>query len=81
MLPSPTRQLEFESALDFYTPTGASGALQSLGLQLIESPTADVSSNDSLSVVCALHFMDEDEFVTSADETISMGSTDSDMSL
>ena len=80
MLPSPIRQLEFESAIDFYTPTGAIGALRSLGLQLIDSPASDVSSEDSTSVVCALNFMEEDEFATSADETVSMGSTDSNMS-
>uniref|UniRef100_A0A7S4G6P4 Uncharacterized protein n=1 Tax=Eutreptiella gymnastica TaxID=73025 RepID=A0A7S4G6P4_9EUGL len=80
-LPSPNRQLEFDSALDFYTPTGAVGALRSLGLQLIESPVTDVSSDDSQSVVCALQFMDEDDLVTSADETVSMASTDTDSSL
>mmetsp|Transcript_10055 Transcript_10055/g.17019 ORF Transcript_10055/g.17019 Transcript_10055/m.17019 type:complete len:105 (-) Transcript_10055:181-495(-) len=80
-LPSPNRQLEFDSALDFYTPTGAVGALRSLGLQLIESPVTDVSSDDSQSVVCALQFMDEDDLITSANETVSMGSTDTDSSL
>ena len=77
MIPSPIRQPEFESAMDFYTPTRASGALRSLGLQLIDSPASDVLSEDSKSVVCALNFMEEDEFATSADETVSMGSTDS----
>ena len=74
-LPSPNRQLDFDSALDFYTPTGAEGTLRSLGLQLIESPVTDASSDDSQSVACTLHFMDEDDLVTSADETVSMGST------
>ena len=64
-----------------YTPTRAAGALRSLGLQLIESPVTDVSSDDSQSVVCALQFMDEDDLVTSADETVSMASTDTDSSL
>ena len=66
VLPSPIRQPEFESAMDFYTPTGASGALLSLslGLQLIDSPASDVSSEDSRSVVCALNFMEEDKFAT-----------------
>ena len=59
-LPSPNRQLEFDSALDFYIPSGAAGALRSLGLQLIESPDTDVSSDDSQSVACALQFMDEE---------------------
>ena len=44
MLPSPIRQPEVESAMDFYTPTGGTGALRSLGLQLIDSPASDVSS-------------------------------------
>jgi enhancing lycopene biosynthesis protein 2 len=77
-LPSPNRQLAFDSALDL---TRAAGALQSLGLQLIESPVTDVSSDDSQSVVCALQFMDEDDLITSANETVSMGSTDTDSSL
>ena len=79
-LPSPSRQLEFESALDFYTPSGASRALGSLGLQLLESPTTEVSSKESHSVACELVFMDDDDLVTSADGTVSMGSTDSNMS-
>ena len=80
VLPSPIRQPEFDSAMDFYTPTGATGALRSLGLQLIDAPASDVSSEDSRSVVCALNFMEENEFATSADETVSVGSTDSKMS-
>ena len=80
-LPSPTRQLDFDAALDFYTPSGAAGTLRSLGLELIESPVTDTSSERSQSAACALHFMDEDDLVTSADETVSMGSTDSDSSL
>ena len=80
-LPSPTRQLDFDSALDFYIPAGAEGTLRSLGLQLIESPVTDASSECSQSVACALHFMDEDDLVTSADETVSMGSTNTDSSL
>ena len=80
-LPSPTRQLDFDAALDFYTPSGAAGTLRSLGLELIESPVTATSSERSQSVACALHFMDEDDLVTSADETVSMGSTDSDSSL
>ena len=64
VLPFPPRQLEFDFALDFYTPTGAAGALRSLGLQLSESPTSDVLSESSLSVVVTLKFMDEDEHVT-----------------
>ena len=55
--------------------------LRSLGLELIESPVTTTSSERSQSVACALHFMDEDDLVTSADETVSMGSTDSDLSL
>ena len=39
------------------------------------------SSTDNQSVACELHFTDDDEFVTSADETVSMGSMESDMSL
>ena len=65
LLPFPIRQPEFESAMDFYTPTGATGALRSLGLQLIDSPASDVSSKDSRSVICAVNFMEEDEFATS----------------
>ena len=80
-LPSPTRQLDFDSALDFYTPAGAEGTLRSLCLQLIESPVTDAPSDCSQCVACALHFMDEDDLVTSADETVSMGSTDTDSSL
>ena len=79
VLPSPIRQPEFESAMVFYTPTGATGALRSLGLQLIDSPASNVSVEDSRSVVCALNFMEEDEFAMPADETVSMGSTDSNM--
>ena len=60
---------------------GASGALKFLGLQLIESPATEVSSEESYSVACDPVFMDDDEFVTSADQTVSMGSTDSNMSL
>ena len=81
LLPSPTRQLDFDAALDFYTLSGAAGTLKSLGLQLIESPVTNTSSERSQSVTCALHFMDEDDLVTSADETVSMGSTDTDSSL
>ena len=80
MLPSPIRQPEFESAMDFYMPTRASRALRFLGLQLIDSPTSAVSSEDSWSVVCALNFMEQDEFATSADEIVSMGSIVSNMS-
>ena len=80
VLPSSSRQLEFESALDFYTPSGAAGALRSLGLQLLESPTTEVSSEESHSVACELVFMEDDDLVTSADETVSMGSTGSKMS-
>ena len=72
-LPSPTRQLDFDAALDSYTSSGAAGTLRSLGLQLIESPVTDTSSERSQSVACTLHFMDEDDLVTSADETVSMG--------
>ena len=79
--PSPTRQLDFDTALDFCTPSGAAGTLRSLGLELIESPVTDTSSERSQSVACALHFMDEDDLVTSADETVSMGSTASDSSM
>ena len=80
-LPSPNRQLDFDPALDFYTPTRAEGTLRSLGLQLILSLVTDVTSDDSQFVACALHFMDEDDLVTSADETVSMGSTNTDSSL
>ena len=80
-LPSPTKQLDFDSALDFYTPAGAEGTPRSLGLQLIKSLATDASSECSQSIACALHFMDEDDLVTSADETVSMGSTDTDSSL
>ena len=78
---SPNRQLEFDSALDFYTPTRAAGALRSLSLQLIESPVTGVSFDNSNPVVCALPFMDEDDLVTSADETVSTGSTDTESAL
>ena len=74
-LPSPTKQLDFDAALGFYTPPGAAGTLRSPGLQLIESPVTNTSSERSQSVACALHFMDKDDLVTSADETVSMGST------
>ena len=47
----------------------------------MESPVTDTSSEHSQSVACALHFMDEHDLVTSADETVSMGSTDTNSSL
>ena len=72
-LPSPSKQLEFECALDFYTPIGASGAHRSVGLQLIESPIEEDSPEESHSVACELVFMEDDDLVTSADETITMG--------
>ena len=77
VFPSPARQLEFESALDFCTPTGASGASRSLGLQLIDSPADEATSSDDQSVVCAIRFMDDDAQM----KAVSMGNTDSDMSL
>ena len=46
VIPSPSRQLEFDSELDFYTRAATSGTLRSLGLQLIESPTQDALSTD-----------------------------------
>ena len=60
-------------------PLGASRAPRSLGLQLIESPTQDALSTDEQLVACEVCCMDDDEFVTSVDETVSMGSTESNM--
>ena len=81
VLSSASRQLGFDLELDFYTPAGASGARRSLGLQLIESPTQDTLSIDDQPVACDLCFMDDDDFITSIDETVSMGSTESDVSM
>ena len=81
VLPSPSRKLDFESAFDFYTPSGAAGTLRALGLQLIESPVEETSSEEDHSVACELVFMSDEGIVTSANETVSMGSTASDMSL
>ena len=75
VLPFPSRKLDFESALDFYTPSEASGTLRALGLHLIESPVEDTSSEEDRSIACELVFMSDEEFARSADETISMGST------
>ena len=81
VLPSPSRKLDFESALDFYTPSGASGTLRALGLRLIELPVEDTSSEEDRFVAYELVFMSDEEFATCVDETVSMGSTASDMSL
>ena len=43
--------------MDFYTPTGATGALRLLGLQLIDLPASDVSAEYSRSVIYALILM------------------------
>ena len=80
MLPSPSRKLDFESALDFYTPSGAAGTLGAVGLRLIESPAEETSSEGDHSLAFELVFMSDEDIVTSADETVSMGSTVSEMS-
>ena len=64
VIPSQARQLEFDSALDFYTPTGATRALSSLGLQLLESPVEEALSSDEQSLTCELHFGVDEDFVT-----------------
>ena len=68
VLPTPFRALDFESALDFYTPTGASGTLKALGLHLIDSLAEEISFEEDHSVACELVFMDDEDFVTSVDE-------------
>ena len=47
-----TRPLDPPPPRPLYTPSGASGALRSLGLQLLESLTTEVSSEESHSVAC-----------------------------
>ena len=62
-------------------PSGVSGTLRALGLQLIESQVEDTSCEEDRSVACKLVFMSDEEFATCADEMVSMGSTTLDMSL
>ena len=50
-------------------------------MQLIELPVEDTSSEEDRSVAREFVFVSDEEFATSADETVSMGSTASDMSL